>query len=111
MTLSNILKDSNYKLTQFSEEQIEALEKNIFLKEVRGNEVPFTNCLVRRKDILNLPVPRIPKGVQENVTSKIQHSTKLRKKSKHLLEVAKKAVEIAIEENEKSAIKYIQVNT
>lgn len=31
----------------------------------------------------------------------------LRKKSKHLLEASKKSIEIAIEENEDEAIKYI----
>lgn len=51
MKLTEILRDSNYKLTQFTINQIETLEKNIFLKEVRGKEVPFVNCLVRRKDI------------------------------------------------------------
>ncbi|SEA79803.1 type I restriction enzyme HsdR N-terminal domain-containing protein [Psychroflexus halocasei] len=51
MKLTEILRDSNYKLTQFTTDQVETLEKNIFLKEVRGKEVPFINCLVRRKDI------------------------------------------------------------
>ena len=49
--LTEILKDSNYKLTQFNIEQIATLEKSIFFKEVRGNKVPYINCLVRRKDI------------------------------------------------------------
>lgn len=51
MTLSDILKDSNYKLTQFSISQIEKLEKSIVLKETRGKTVPFITCLVRRKEI------------------------------------------------------------
>lgn len=51
MKLTEILKDSNYKLTQFTLEQVEKLEKRIFIKEVRGKEVPYINCLVRRKDI------------------------------------------------------------
>ena len=42
MKLTEILRDSNYKLTQFSLEQIEKLEMTIILKEVRGKEVPFT---------------------------------------------------------------------
>ena len=33
MILSQILKDSNYKLTQFSEEQILLLEESIILKD------------------------------------------------------------------------------
>ncbi len=51
MTLNEILKDSNYKLTQFQPKQIKRLEKSIFIKEVRGKQSPFVNCLVRKKDI------------------------------------------------------------
>ncbi len=32
MNLAVLLKDSNYKLTQFSAEQVEKLEKSIFIK-------------------------------------------------------------------------------
>lgn len=55
MTLSEFLKDSNYKLTQFNPDQIERFEKSIFLKEVRGKESPYVNCLVRKKDIKLTP--------------------------------------------------------
>ena len=55
MTLSEILKDSNYKLTQFSEEKIKFLEENIFTKEVKGKFVPYVKCLVRKKDIKLTP--------------------------------------------------------
>lgn len=51
MTLTDILKDSKYKLTQFSTGQIKKLEESIFIKEVRGKNQPFVKCLVRRKDI------------------------------------------------------------
>ncbi|GAA4951730.1 N-6 DNA methylase [Algibacter agarivorans] len=55
MTLIDILKDSNYKLTQFTAEQITALEDSIFIKEVRGKETPYITCLVRKKDIKLTP--------------------------------------------------------
>lgn len=51
MKLTDILKDSNYKLTQFTPNQIERLENSIFIKEVRGKQNPFIKCLVRKKDI------------------------------------------------------------
>ncbi len=51
MTLTDILKDSKYKLSQFSEKQITKLEKSIFIKEVRGKKQPYVTCLVRRKEI------------------------------------------------------------
>ncbi len=59
-------------------------------------------------DILNLPVPLFPKELQVTIKSKITESSNLRKQSKHLLEYAKRAVEIAIEENEKVAISWLK---
>ncbi len=55
MNLSDILKDSNYKLTQFTEEQIRAFEESISTKEVRGKETPYVKCLVRNKEIKLTP--------------------------------------------------------
>ncbi len=55
MKLTEILRDSNYKLTQFSQEQIASLESQITLKEIKGTETPYFNCLVRRKDIKLTP--------------------------------------------------------
>jgi len=47
MQLSNILKDSNYKLSQFSEEKIKTFEEQII---ERDNKY-FVNCLIRKKEI------------------------------------------------------------
>jgi type I restriction enzyme M protein len=55
MTLAEILRDSNYKLTQFNFVEIHNLEKIIITKEVRGKETPFINCLVRKKEIKLTP--------------------------------------------------------
>lgn len=55
MTLIDILKDSNYKLTQFSPEQILGLENSIFLKDVRGTATPYITCLVRKREIKLTP--------------------------------------------------------
>lgn len=49
--LQTILKDSNYNLSLFSDEEIEALRQKIFTKEARGKEAPFINCVVRDKEI------------------------------------------------------------
>jgi type I restriction enzyme M protein len=55
MRLAEILKDSNYKLTQFNLVEIQNLEDRIFLKEVRKNKVPYIKCLVRGKEIKLTP--------------------------------------------------------
>ncbi|WP_108801545.1 N-6 DNA methylase [Aquimarina sp. Aq107] len=55
MKLTEILRDSNYKLTQFSQEQIDRLESEVFIEETRGKDTPYINCLVRRKKIKLTP--------------------------------------------------------
>lgn len=55
MKLFEFLKDSNYKLTQFSEQHIQNFESSIFLKQVKDKEVPYVECLVRKKDIKLTP--------------------------------------------------------
>lgn len=55
MKLADILKDSNYSLSQFDSEKIDTLEEKIEVKEVRGKETPFVSCIVRKKDIKLTP--------------------------------------------------------
>ncbi|CAM1365069.1 Type I restriction modification system, N-6 DNA Methylase [Tenacibaculum litoreum] len=57
--------------------------------------------------IRGLYLPNIDIEKQNVVAELIEQSFSLKKQSEHLLEVAKKAVEIAIEENEEVAIAYI----
>jgi type I restriction enzyme M protein len=47
--LSDLLRDSAYKLTQFKASQIQTLEASITMKEVRGTLKPQVKCLVRNK--------------------------------------------------------------
>lgn len=53
--LTNLLKDSNYRLTQFSHEQISRLENAIIMREVRDAPAPYITCLVRKKEIRLTP--------------------------------------------------------
>jgi len=55
LTLNEILKDSAYKLTQFSAAQIQALENSILVKEVRNKATPYVTCLARGKEIKLTP--------------------------------------------------------
>ena len=55
MKISKILKDSNYKLTQFKDEYITKLEESIFEKELRNGKAYYINCLVRNKNIKLTP--------------------------------------------------------
>lgn len=55
ITLSDILKGSEYSLTQFSKEKIFQLEERIEEKEVKGKPTPYINCIVRNKAIKLTP--------------------------------------------------------
>lgn len=56
MTLSEILKDSNYKLTQFNLLEQDKLEKRIKTRKDNKNKpVPYITCLIRNKDIKLTP--------------------------------------------------------
>ena len=58
MKLTEILKDSNYKLTQFDHDdqnKIKRLEESIFLEEVRGKDAPHVICIRRNKKVRLTP--------------------------------------------------------
>jgi type I restriction enzyme M protein len=56
MTLSDILRDSNYRLIQFSIEDQLHLEESILLRaDTKGNPVPYIKCHVRNKEIKLTP--------------------------------------------------------
>lgn len=55
ITLAELLKDSAYKLTQFKQAQIEALEASITMKETGKGLTPYVSCLVRGKPIKLTP--------------------------------------------------------
>ena len=62
-------------------------------------------------DILNLPIPILPDEKQTQIQKKVIESFNLRHQSKHLLECAKRAVEIAIEQDEHTAIDWLETET
>ena len=65
----------------------------------------------RSSEIENVVVPIVDYEKQQQIANLIEESFALKKQSENLLEVAKKAVEIAIEENEEVAMKYIEKNS
>lgn len=81
--------------------------KQWLLKFNVGTQYP----VIKDDDILNLPIPLIEKSIQDEINDFLTQSQVLKKESEHLLEVAKKAVEIAIEEGEERAMDWIVANT
>lgn len=80
-----------------TDDEIKTLRGNSVCKTVKGRET--------LKEIL-LPIPDME--IQYQIKDKIIESLNLRKQSKHLLECAKRAVEIAIEQDEQTAIGYLE---
>lgn len=62
-------------------------------------------------DILNLPIPILPEDKQAQIKRNVNESFNLRKQSKHLLECAKHAVEIAIEQDEQTSTEWLRSET
>ena len=49
--LQSILKDSNYNISLFSDEELQALRRKVFIKDARGKETFFIRCIVRDKEV------------------------------------------------------------
>lgn len=61
-------------------------------------------------EIENLVIPEMSMGKQQEIATKVRESFRLRETSEALLEIAKRAVEIAIEQDEAAAEDYITVS-
>ena len=66
---------------------------------------------ISKTGLSKIPIPLIDTDTQKSIKEKINESFKLKKQSEHLLEVAKRAVEIAIEQDEETAMEYIKNNS
>ena len=55
MLIEQILRDSNYSLTLFTQAEINTLESNIISREVRGKNTHYIRCLIREKEIVIKP--------------------------------------------------------
>lgn len=67
--------------------------------------------VIKDEDVLNLPIPKISTERQLEISTKIKEAEVMRHKSETLLDIAKRAVEIAIEQDEQVAEKYITAET
>jgi len=65
----------------------------------------------RISEIENVVVPIISIEKQKEIAALVEESFRLKKQSEQLLEAAKKAVEVAIEEGEERAMEWMYVNT
>ena len=78
--------------------------QNILKKSCSGTILTAIN----KTEFQNIPVPIIEEKIQLIIKEKVSESFMLKKQSEQLLETAKLAVEMAIEQDEEEAIKYIE---
>jgi type I restriction enzyme M protein len=55
MTLNEVLKQTKYDVSLFSEEARKCIEDAIIVKTVKGEETPYITCLKRKKEIVLKP--------------------------------------------------------
>ena len=55
MTLNEVLKNTNYDVSLFSDETRKYIEDAIVVKTVRGKDTPHITCLKRGKEIVLKP--------------------------------------------------------
>jgi len=63
---------------------------------------------ISKDELLSMPLPVIDETVQKMIAEKVQESCAFRRKSKELLEIAKQAVEVAIEQGEDAAMSWLK---
>lgn len=63
---------------------------------------------ISKDELLSMPLPMIDGDIQKEIAVKVQEAFTLRKQSKQLLEYAKQAVEMAIEQGEDVALAWLK---
>ena len=100
------------KTNEIENEYLMLVLNSIPTKEQVNRDVGGSLILHWRPDQVKATIiPFLPREKQEHIKSKISASFELRKQSKQLLECAKRAVEIAIEQNEQTAIDWLEHET
>jgi hypothetical protein len=65
---------------------------------------------ISERDLLSLPFPNISQNASDKIVAAVRSAHVTRKRAQELLEQAKRAIEIAIEDSEAAAIKYLKNN-
>ncbi len=109
--LSQILKDSSYKLTQFSESKTKTLESKITTKENKSGKQDFyTTCLIRKKEIKLTPEEIIRQLYLIYLTQDLGYpTTRIELEYCVTFGVEKKRADICIFDRDKPTAPYILV--
>lgn len=97
------------KTNKVNNEYLTLVLNSILTQEQVNRDVGGSIILHWRPDqVKKTVIPILPESKQLEIQQKVTESFNLRKQSKHLLESAKKAVEMAIEQDEQTAIKWLK---
>ena len=100
------------KTNKVNNEYLTLVLNSILTQEQVSRDVGGSIILHWRPDqVKETVIPILSKDKQTQIQQKVTESFALRKQSKHLLESAKKAVEIAIEQDEQTALNWLELQT
>ena len=100
------------KTDKINNEYLTLVLNSILTKEQVSRDVGGSVILHWRPDqVKNTVIPILPAEIQSEIKAQVIESFNLRKRCKHLLECAKRAVEIAIEQNEETAMGWLHAQT
>jgi len=100
------------KSGRVNNEYLTLVLNSILTKEQVNRDVGGSVILHWRPDqIKETAIPILPEEKQFEIRQKVTESLHLRKQSKHLLECAKRAVEMAIEQSEETAMQWLKAQT
>lgn len=93
----------------YPKELLQALFRTSMYKDwlLRFN-VGTSYPVIRDMDVLNMPIPVFEKNIENTIVSYVKKASFLRCQSKELIEYAKQAVEISIEQDEEKAIEWLK---
>jgi len=90
----------------------------LFLTSHIGQEIIYKHVIgstgiisIRKPDVMKILIPIASAGIREKLSALVVESIRLKKQSQQLLQVAKQAVEIAIEQSEAAAMAFIERET
>jgi type I restriction enzyme M protein len=110
MNLANILKDSDYKLSQFTAEEIDSLEQAVILKQTKSGEAPYVSCLIRHKEIRLSPEEIIRQLYLRVLTDRYQYPTnRIRVEYEVSFGREKKRADIAVMDKDRPTVPYMIV--
>ena len=72
MTLNELFKNTTYDDTLFSVEDKSTIESRIFMKSVRGSEVPYITCAIRDKEIKLTPEEAVPSRFMRKIVCRLR---------------------------------------